>query len=111
MATSREFAEYAAEQLREAGSISYRRMFGEYGWYCDGKFLGVICDNQLFIKITPDTAKAFPDFPKAPPYEGAKDYFQVEDLDDRARLTELARATWQALPEPEPKKRRNRDGV
>ena len=67
MASGKEFVEYAAEQLREAGGISCRRMFGEYGWYCDGKFLGVICDDQLFIKITPETAQAFPDFPRMPP--------------------------------------------
>ena len=55
MASSEEFVEYAADQLRDAGNISWRKMFGEYGWYCDGKFMGVICQDQLFIKITPQT--------------------------------------------------------
>ncbi len=110
MASSKEFVEYVAEQLQDAGTIVYRRMFGEYGWYCDGKFLGVICDDQLFVKITPETAKSFPDVPKAPPYEGAKDYFLVEDIDDRSLLTQLVRATWEVLPDPKPKKRRNPNG-
>ena len=60
MASSKEFVEYAAEQLREAGTITYRRMFGEYGWYCDGKFMGVICDDQLFMKITQEAERLFP---------------------------------------------------
>ncbi len=105
MASSKEFVEYAMEQLRDAGLVSYRKMFGEYGWYCDGKFLGVICDDQLFVKITPETDAAFPDVPKAPPYEGAKDYFLIEDIDDREQLVKLAQATWEALPEPKPKRK------
>lgn len=110
MASSKEFVEYAAEQLRDAGNISYRKMFGEYGWYCDGKFMGVICDDQLFVKVTPETKKAFPDIPKAPPYEGAKEYFLMEDIDNRELLTKLAKATWEALPEPKPKRERRKNG-
>ena len=110
MASSKEFVEYAAEQLRDAGNISYRKMFGEYGWYCDGKFMGVICDDQLFVKITPETEQAFPDVSKVPPYEGAKEYFLVADIDDRELLTKLARAAWAALPEPKPKRGRKKDG-
>lgn len=106
MASGKEFVEYAAEQLREAGEISCRRMFGEYGWYCDGKFLGVICDDQLFIKITPETEQAFPDFPRMPPYEGAKEYFVVEDIDDTSSFLGLVRATWDALPDPGTKKKK-----
>ena len=36
---------------------------------------------------------------KAPPYEGAKDYFLLEEIDDREFLARLARVTWEALPE------------
>lgn len=107
MASSKEFVEYVSEQLRDAGIISYRKMFGEYGWYCDGKFLGVICDNQLYVKITPEAEQAFS---HPPPYEGAKDYLFVEDIDDRNLLTKLVRVTWEALSEPKPKKRRKQDG-
>ena len=111
MASSKEFVEYAAEQLRDAGNISWRKMFGEYGWYCDGKFMGVICDNQLFIKITPETANAFPNNPKALPYEGAKEYFWVEDIENRELLTKLAQATWKALPQPKPKRGKKNGGI
>lgn len=110
MASSKEFVEYAAEQLRDAGNISFRKMFGEYGWYCDGKFMGVICDDQLFVKVTPETKKTFPDVPKAPPYEGAKEYFLMEDIDNRELLTKLVRATWEVLPEPKPKRGRKKNG-
>ena len=48
MASHREFVEFISEQLKEAGCIRARPMFGEYGLYCDGMFFAVICDDQLF---------------------------------------------------------------
>lgn len=50
MASSLEFVRYAAEQMGAAGEITYKKMFGEYGIYCNGKIVGLICENQLFIK-------------------------------------------------------------
>lgn len=70
MASHPDFVNYMAEQLREAGAIRSRKMFGEYGLYCDDVFFAVVCDDQLFVKVTPQGEAAFPDLPKAPPYEG-----------------------------------------
>ena len=105
MASHQDFVDYVAEQLREAGSIRSRKMFGEYRLFCDGVFFAVICDDQLFIKITPAGEAAFPHLPKAPPYEGAGDYIWVEDVDDRDTMTALTRLTCLALQD-QPKKRR-----
>ena len=93
------------QELREAGIIRSRKMFGEYGLYCDGIFFAVICDDQLFVKVTPAGEAAFPQLPKAPPYEGAKDYLWVEDVDDRDTMTALTRLTCLEL-QAQPKKRR-----
>jgi hypothetical protein len=35
-----------------------------------------------------------------PPYDGAKDYFYISDVDDRGYLTSLIKATIPALPKP-----------
>ena len=99
--------DYVAEQLREAGSIRSRKMFGEYGLYCDDVFFAVICDDQLFVKVTPEGEAAFPNLPKAPPYEGARDSFLVEDVDDRDTMTALTRLTCLAL-QVQPKKTRRK---
>ena len=72
MASHQDFVDYVAEQLREAGTIRSRKMFGEYGLYCDGVFFAVICGDQFFVKITPAGEAAFPNLPKAPPYEGGQ---------------------------------------
>ena len=106
MASHQDFVDYVAEQLRESGSIRSRKMFGEYGLYCDDVFFAVICDDQLFVKVTPEGEAAFPDLPKAPPYEGAKESFLVEDAEDRERLAALTRITSQALRDKQQKKGR-----
>ena len=107
MASHQGFVDYVAEQLREAGIIRSRKMFGEYGLYCDDIFFAVICGDQLFVKVTPAGEAAFPQLPKAPPYEGAKDYLWVEDVDDRDTMTALVRLTCLVL-DGQPKKKRRK---
>lgn len=106
MASHSDYVAYVVEQLRDAGSVRARKMFGEYGLFCDGTFFGVICDDQLFIKITPQGEMAFPDLQKAPPYEGAKDSFVVEDVDNPTMAVELTRITSEALRKAASQKRR-----
>lgn len=106
MASHQDFLDYVTEQLRGAGAIRSRKMFGEYGLYCDEVFFAVICDDQLFIKVTPAGEAAFPHLPKAPPYEGAKDSFLVEDVDDRDTMTALTRITCLALQNQSKKRRK-----
>ena len=105
MASHQDFVDYVAEQLREAGVIRSRKMFGEYGLYCDEVFFAVICDDQLFVKVTPAGEAAFPHLPQAPPYEGANDYIWAEGVDDRDTMTALTRITCLTL-QAQPKKRR-----
>jgi len=105
MASSVEFVEYVCGQAEGAGDVSYRRMFGEYGIYLDGKFIGVICDNQFFVKFTKAGEAILPECPKEPPYDGAKPYFLIEDLEDRDLLHRFLRASFEELPEPKPKKK------
>ncbi len=105
MASKIEFVEFIVDQLREAGDITYKKMFGEYGLYCNGKIFAVICKDQFYIKVTQAGRKLCPDLSEAPPYEGAKNYFLVEDVDNREMLTALVTATYGELPEPKPKKR------
>ena len=104
MASTLEFVTYVTDQLNGAGTITFKRMFGEYGLYCDQLFFGTVCNDQLFIKITPDVEKWMPECPKAPPYKGAKDCFLIEDLDDRERLAHIVSLTCEHLPKPKPRK-------
>jgi TfoX/Sxy family transcriptional regulator of competence genes len=106
MATDSEFMKYITEQLSGAGLIAYRKMFGEYGVYLDGKVVALVCDNQLFVKPTKAGRKVLGEAKTAPPYPGAKDYFLIDDkLDDEELMSELIRVTAKELPAPKPKKR------
>ena len=101
MASDIGFVEYVCEQIRGAGQVSHRRMFGEFAVYCDGKVVALVCDNQLFLKPT-DAGKALLDrVQEAPPYPGAKPYYLVDaQLDDAEAAAALVRATAAALPAP-----------
>lgn len=92
--------------MKGAGEITCRKMFGEYGVYCDGKIFALICDDQLFVKITEQGRKVCPNLQEQPPYEGSKPYFLVEELDDRELMERLVRETVKALPEPKKKKKK-----
>ena len=106
MASSLEFTRYVAEQLSGAGEITWKKMFGEYGLYCDGKLFANVSDDQLFIKITEAGRSLFPGLREAPPYPGAKEYFLIENVDARDFLTALTLITCQALPEAKKNRRK-----
>ena len=109
MATDLEFMEFLADQMAGAGEISYRKMFGEYAVYLDGKVVALVCDNQLFVKPTA-AGRAFIGAPvEAPAYPGAKNSFLIEDaFEDRDWIAELIRITARDLPAPKPKKPKRR---
>jgi len=101
------FVEFVVDQIEDAGSITYRKMFGEYTLYVDGKILGLVCDNQFFIKPTAGGRAFLGDVVEAPPYPGAKPMFLIEELlEDGGRLSDLVRITAGELPEPKPKKKK-----
>ena len=107
MASSMEFMQYVCEQLSGGGKITCKKMFGEYGIFCGGKFCGVICDDQLFLKRTEACRKLLREVIEQPPYEGASPYFLIENLDDREYLAELLQATCRELPAPKPRKEKS----
>ena len=106
MASSSDFVQYIADQCGGAGEIVVKKMFGDYGIYCDGKIFGLICDDRFYLKPTDEVRPLLRTIEMRPPYEGAKDYFYIADVDDRDYLSQLVRETCKALPEPKPKKKR-----
>ena len=95
MTSDASFVDYVCDQMRDAGAISSRKMFGEFAVYCDGKVVALICDDQLYVKPTVGgRALLVGDPVEAPPYPGAKPHFLVTDrVDDREWLGALIAAT------------------
>lgn len=105
MASDQNFVDYVLEQIKNVGEITAKKMFGEYGVYADGKIFGLICDNKLFIKPTTSGREFIDNVVEAPPYEGAKPSFLIEDkIEDSEWISELVRISLKELPAPKPKK-------
>lgn len=107
MASDTNFVDFVLAQIKNSGEITAKKMFGEYGIYADGKLFGLICDNKLFIKPTNAGRKFIGNVVEAPPYEGAKPSFLIEDkMEDSDWLSELVSFSLNELPEPKPKKKK-----
>ena len=105
MATRQGIVDLILEQARGAGHVTARKMFGEYGLYCDGRLVALVCDERLFVKPS-EAARAFlGTVTEASPYPGAKPYLLVsgEAWDDADRLSELIRVSAASLPAAAPK--------
>lgn len=109
MTTSQSTIDYLLDQLAALPKVRARKMFGEYALYCDELVVALVCDSQLFVKITPaGKALVGEHYLEGEAYPGAKPSMVIgaEFLEDSERLCELIRATAAALPRPAPKKPR-----
>ena len=108
MPTQDQTVAFLQDQLSGVAGLSIRKMFGEYGIWVDAKTVGLVCDDQLFIKPTPAGRELAKDAPDAPPYRGAKPsmLIKAELWDDAEWLCGLVRATADALPAPKPKRKK-----
>ena len=107
MATKESTIEYILDQLSEVKAVRARKMFGEYAVYCQDKVVALVCDDELYVKIT-EPGKKFvgKHYVEGFPYPGAKAAMHISGdlLEDRKFICELTRITTKALPAVKPKK-------
>ena len=108
MASNADFVQYIADQCAGAGEIVTKKMFGDYAIYCNGKIFGLICDDCLYLKPTEAGRRLLRTVDMRPPYDGAKPYFFIADVDDRDYLSTLVRETCEELPQKKPVLRRKK---
>ena len=106
MASNPDFIQYIADQCAGAGEITVKKMFGDYGIYCDGVIFSLVCDNRFYLKPTEAGRSLLRSVEMRPPYDGAQDYFFIEDVDDRDYLSALVCETCKALPQPKSKQKK-----
>jgi len=108
MATDKNFMEYVAEQLNRTDNITYKKMFGEYMVYSCFRPIMLVCDNNCFVKILPETARILGEGQETGyPYDGAKLHYLI-DIDDREKLYPLISKLTEITPLP--KKKLNKKG-
>ena len=110
MATRRQTIDFMLGQIAAAGTVDAKKMFGEYALYCDGRLVGLVCDDRLFIKPTAAGLGYAAPCAEASPYPGAKPCLVIGDarLEDAEWLTALVRLTAAELPPPKPRSTRRR---
>lgn len=107
MSTSQSTLDYILDQTRKS-KVSALKMFGEYTLYANEKVIGVIADDTLFIKITPQGKEYVGEhYQEAPAYEGAKPAMLIDGdlIEDVDWLNGLIAITEKNLPVPKPKKK------
>lgn len=106
MASKEETIVFILDQIKDAGEISAKKMFGEYAIYCNNKIVALICDDMLFIKPTLSGKAFIGQVDEQQPYLGAKNYYLVSGdfWDDSEWMSELIKITQEELPAPKPKK-------
>jgi DNA transformation protein len=110
MTSSQVTIDYILDQISALGAVRARKRFGDYALYCDEKVVGLVCDDQLFIKYT-DAGKKYAEGRYTPgfAYKGARESMNVTDgIDDRDFICTLVRLTADSLPMPKPKKKREK---
>ncbi len=100
-----EFCEYVRDSFSSAGDIVIKPMMGGYLVYFNGKLIGDVCDNELFLKRTPTSDRLLADSELRFPYEGSKTLMHVfERFEDTDLIAELLEGMYTELPEKKPKK-------
>lgn len=111
MATKQSTVDYILDQLVSVSDVSAKKMFGEYALYCDGKVVGLVCDDTLYIKIT-EQGKKFvgKHYQEGHAYPGAKISMLIDDdrIEDREWLSELVRVTSENVSLPKKKFKKNK---
>ena len=49
------FGAFVLDQLSELGDVVARPMFGGAGFYLDGEFFGLLYEERLYFRVSPDT--------------------------------------------------------
>ena len=104
MATSLDFITFVADQVAAASdNIRYKKMFGEYMLYADGRPVLLVCDDTVYVKQIPAADAVFAAHGVAPtagmPYDGAKPHW-ILDIENVPLSIDMVRELACALPLP-----------
>lgn len=96
--------EYVCNQIALPRELAFKKMFGEYALYLNGQVVALVCDNQLYVKPTPEGRSLLGAVAEHSPFPSAKPHFRIDgELENQALLQRLLRVTAAALPAPKPR--------
>lgn len=103
MACTTDFIDFVCSQLRQAGEVRSRKMFGDYVIYLNEKPVITACDNICYVKMHPVLKDRMERAERGFPYEGAKEHY-ILDIEHGEDVVRIVTALWEALPFPKKKK-------
>jgi TfoX/Sxy family transcriptional regulator of competence genes len=102
MASDIDFVNFVMDQIKDAGIITQKKMFGEYLIYSNQKPVLLICDNTCFVKMH-DCVKSYLETAETGfPYDGAKEHY-ILDIDDSELLSKIVNEMEKVTPIPKKK--------
>ncbi len=104
MATSQSTMDFLLDVLSDSRQVSARRMFGEFCLYYAGRPIGLVCNEELFLKPTEAGRLLMSEPQWGAPFPGARPHLRIsaDSWDDRAWMNHLVRTTFENLPPPKP---------
>ena len=87
MASTKDYRDFILNQLNLLDNITYKPMMGEYLLYYNGILFGGVYDDRLLVKRTESNKKY--NMEEVVPYENAKPYYLVEDVDNMDLIKDI----------------------
>ncbi|MDE6691241.1 MAG: hypothetical protein K2K04_04640 [Clostridia bacterium] len=101
MATDLSYIQFVIEQLR-GEDAAYKKMFGEYMVYVEGKPIFTVCDNTVFVKQVKELEELMAEADKGYPYEGAKECY-ILDIENAELVEKVVKILKEVIPLPKKK--------
>lgn len=101
MATDLSYIQFVIEQLR-GEEAAYKKMFGEYMVYIEGKPVFTVCDNTVFVKQVKELEELMAEADKGYPYEGAKECY-ILDIENAELVEKVVAVLKEVIPVPKKK--------
>lgn len=101
MATDLSYIQFVCEQLR-GEDATYKKMFGEYMVYIEGKPVLLVCDNTVFVKEVKELEEIMSEADKGFPYDGAKECY-ILDIENVELVEKVVAVLKEVIPLPKKK--------
>ena len=104
MATDLSYIQFVIEQLR-GEDATYKKMFGEYMVYVEGKPVLTVCDNTVFVKEVKELEEIMAEADRGYPYDGAKECY-ILDIENAELVEKVVGILKEVIPVPKKKIKR-----